>query len=126
MATSSSGTADGTDGTFTVGLPPAPAVVTGSPMAVTRRAAAVGGTITPNGAATTYFFQFGTTTSYGSQTLTRRAGAGRNAVSVAARLTGPSPGTLYHYRLVAMNASGTLAGADQSLTTAPAAIKRRR
>jgi hypothetical protein len=122
VAASNSGTSDGSDQAFTTALPALqPTVVTGSPSAVTRKAAVVGGTVTPNGAPTTYLFQFGATTSYGSQTQSLRAGSGGSAVSVVARLDGLSPGKLYHYRLVATNAAGTTNGSDQSLTTTAAA-----
>src|SRR5207247_3180914 len=73
-----------------------------------------------------WYFQYGTSTTYGLQTGASNAGSGTTSTSVSATLTGLSPGTTYHYRLVATNGSGTTQGADAVLTTsgapAPAAV----
>ena len=120
VATSSSGTTDGDDGTFTAAAAPAPTVVTGAPSAVATKSATLTGTVTANGAPTTFSFQYGTTTSYGSQTPTRNAGGGSNPVNVTATPSGLTPGTLYHYRLTATSSSGTTSGSDQTFTTTAA------
>jgi phosphodiesterase/alkaline phosphatase D-like protein len=125
VATNSSGTTDGSDQTFMTTLSPPPTVVTGSSSSITPKAEALAGTVTPNGAATTYDFQYGTTTGYGSQTATRYAGAGSNAVSVSARIAGLVPGQSYHYRLVARSSSGTTNGDDATFTTAAQHSRRR-
>lgn len=117
VATNSSGTTDGADQTVSALAPPAPTVVTGSASGIAVRTATLSGTVTPNGAATTYSFEYGTTSSYGSQTPTRRAGGGGSAVNVLARPSGLAPHTLYHFRLVATNSSGTTDGSDQTFTT---------
>ncbi len=72
----------------------------------------------PNGEATTYYWQYGSTTSYGSRTGAAAAGSGTTPVALASHLTGLEPGTEYHYRLVASNSSGTEYGYDDSFTTA--------
>jgi phosphodiesterase/alkaline phosphatase D-like protein len=125
VATNSSGTTTGSDQTFMTTLAPPPTVVTGSSSSVTAKAEALSGTVTPNGAATTYDFQYGTTTSYGSQTATRYAGAGSNGVSVSARVSGLVPGQTYHYRLVATSSSGTTNGDDATFTTGAQHSRRR-
>lgn len=117
VATNSSGTVDGNDQTFTTTAAPAPVVVTGSATSVTARAARLTGTVTPSGAATTYEFEYGTTTSYGAQTPSRYAGAGLNGVSAGARISGLTAGQTYHFRLVATSSSGTTDGGDQTFTT---------
>jgi streptogramin lyase len=106
-------------------IPPPPAtgptVVTGSSSAVGTTSATVAGSVDPNGQATTYHFEYGTSTSYGSQAPAPpdpSAGSGTTSQPVSANLTGLSPGTTYHYRLVATNASGTQYGSDQTLVTA--------
>lgn len=100
-----------------------PAATTGSATAVGQSSATVQGTVNPGGQATTYYFQYGTTASYGSQTASQNAGSGNTAAPVTANLTGLSSSTTYHYRLVAVNASGTSLGADQTFqTTTPPAV----
>ena len=121
VASNSAGTSDGSDQTFSTVALPAPNVVTGSALSVTERAATLSGTVDPGGTPTTYAFQYGATSSYGSQTPTRRAGSGSDAVAVTTPLVGLSSGTTYHYRLVATNSTGTTDGADQTFTTVAAA-----
>ncbi|MBV9818708.1 MAG: beta-propeller fold lactonase family protein [Solirubrobacterales bacterium] len=96
--------------------PAAPAVATGSATA-SRTAATVTGTVDPNGAATTYHFDYGTTSGYGHSTSNQSAGAGSSAVAVTAAITGLSADTTYHYRLVAVNAGGTVDGSGGAFTT---------
>ena len=75
------------------------------------------GGVYPNGADTTYWWEYGTTTSYGQQTEATDIGSGVAPVSVADQLAGLSPGASYHYRLVAQNSYGTEYGYDFTLTT---------
>jgi hypothetical protein len=77
----------------------------------------VAGTVNPNGESTTYSFQFGKTTAYGSQTDPRSVGSGTDPQAVSRTITGLVAGTTYHYRLIATNASGTTVGADMTFTT---------
>jgi hypothetical protein len=102
--------------------PQAPSVVTGLGSQVTGRSATLSGTVSSNGGRTTYTFQYGTTTSYGFQAHV--ADIGLNAVDrpVSADLHRLTPGTAYHYRLVATNQVGTTVGSDQTFTTTPAAL----
>ncbi len=118
-ATNSVGTIYGDDQTFTTSsLPPTvPSVTTGLATSVTAISATLNGTVNPNGITTAYYFQYGTTTSYGSTTTSTSAGAGTSNVSANASLTALSPSTIYHYRLVATNSAGTADGSDQTLTT---------
>jgi hypothetical protein len=80
-------------------------------------AAQLAGGVYPNGADTKYWWEYGTTTSYGQQTAAADIGSGAAPVSVADQLTGLDPGTTYHYRLVAQNSYGTEYGYDFTLTT---------
>jgi hypothetical protein len=96
----------------------APIVVTGPAVQVGQSTATLQGTVDPEGEATTYHFEYGTTTSYGLTTPTQAAGDGDAPVDVSAALTGLTANTTYHYRLVATNASGTVEGADRTFTTA--------
>lgn len=103
-----------------------PVVSTGTATAITSTSAKLNGTVNPGGEATSYYFQYGTTTSYGSQTATSPVGAGSANVDVAAPISSLTPNTAYHYRLVAINGSGTTLGSDVSFTTpkrpAPAVV----
>jgi hypothetical protein len=122
-ATNATGTANGADQTFTTpSAAQAPAVVTNAASGVTSGAATLNGTVNPNGLAATYQYQFGTSTSYGTNVPASpaSAGSGTAAVSEPQSVTGLQPSTTYHYRLTAANASGTANGADQVFTT-PAA-----
>jgi hypothetical protein len=69
---------------------------------VTDTAATLQGGVYPNGRNTTYFWQYGATTSYG-QTTPSGVASGTAPVAVTNTITGLSPGTTYHYRLVAMS-----------------------
>ena len=105
MATNGSGQSVGADHTFkTAGHPP-PAVATGPATGVTSTTATVTGVVNPNGANTTYEFQFGLTTAYGMQTAAATLAAGSVPVPVSQTLTGLTPGTVFHYRIVALHGS---------------------
>ncbi len=79
--------------------------------------ATLSGGVYPNGLDTTYYWQYGTTTSYGSQTGALDVGAGQAPVTVTGALSGLAPGATYHYRLVAHNDDGIMYGYDSELTT---------
>lgn len=99
-----------------------PAVVTTAASTVTSNSATLNGTINPNGLATTYYFQYGTTTSYGTNTTTTAAGSGTTTVSVNAPVAGLTAGVTYHFRLVGVNSDGTTNGADLTFTPGAATI----
>jgi len=96
-----------------------PAATTGAASAVTATTATLNGTVLPNKETTTYRFEYGTTTAYGSQTPAGTT-SGNAAKAVSTDITGLAPSTTYHFRVVATNASGTATGADARFTT-PAA-----
>jgi hypothetical protein len=78
------------------------------------------GTVNPGGEATEYFFEYGTGTGYGQKTEKATVSASAGNQSVSATLKGLSPGTEYHYRLVAKNNQGPAEGLDHSFkTTSP-------
>ena len=95
----------------------APDVRTGNAQGIEAGAATLTGTVNPNGEATTYYFEYGTTRRYGSRTADTSAGSGRSARRVEVRVEGLAPNTLYHFRLVASNPSGVRSGADQTFRT---------
>jgi hypothetical protein len=118
VATSTAGTSRGADGVFTTLV--APAVVTGSATSVNASSATLNGSVDPNGRATTWWFEYGTSTGYGSKTSSKSAGSGSSAVSVSAPISGLSAGKTYHFRLVAMSDAGTTHGADATFLTSSA------
>ena len=123
VATDSAGTVNGGDQTFTtasVQVPPA--VTTSAASGVTPSAAQLNGTVNPNGLSTSYHFEYGTTTSYGSSTTSAGAGSGTAAVSVNSQASGLAASTLYHFRLVASSSAGSANGIDQTFTTAAAPV----
>lgn len=101
------------------GSHPAPLVTTSAATSVSASAATLNGTVNPEGAPTTYQFQYGTTTAYGSAApaTAASAGNGTSAVSETASLTGLTASATYHFRVVATNASGTTDGPDETFTT---------
>ena len=96
---------------------PPPSAVTGNPGTITMTDALVNGSVNPNSVATSYHFEYGTTSDYGTATPSTDAGSGFADVAVSASLTGLTPATTYHYRLVAASARGTTTGADRTLVT---------
>ena len=118
VASNGSGATRGSDATFTT--QGQPEVVTAPAWSPGPSAATVGGTVDPNGRSTGWWIEYGTSTSYGSRTDTRSAGAGSGPASVSVRLEGLSAGVQYHYRLVAANDLGTARGADRAFRTDPA------
>jgi hypothetical protein len=97
--------------------PTAPTVVTGGASNITRTTSTVSGTVNPEGQQTSYYFEYGTSTAYGAATASGSAGSGSASVPVSTVLSGLRRRTIYHYRLVATNPSGTSYGADRTFKT---------
>ena len=94
-----------------------PGVVTQAASALTSTAATLNGRVNPNGYATTAFFQYGTTTAYGTTTTSQSVGSGTSELGITAALTGLVANTTYHFRIGATNLNGTVYGSDQAFTT---------
>ena len=75
------------------------------------------GEVTPNARATSYHFDYGATTAYGTSTPDQSAGSGLVPVGATAAVSGLASDTTYHYRLVATNADGTSLSSDGTFTT---------
>jgi hypothetical protein len=111
------------------GLTAASALAAGAPTAETKPAGTIFGTeatlkgkVNPNGATTKYYFEYGTTTGYGTKTLEVTLKSRTIEVEVSKLVEGLTPSTKYHFRVVATNEFGTSDGADQAFTTASAAL----
>jgi hypothetical protein len=94
-----------------------PLVTTTSATNITSAGATLNGTINPNGLASTYYFEWGTSTAYGNNTTSTSAGSGTSAIPVSAPITGLTGGTTYHFRLDGVNSDGTSNGNDITFTT---------
>ena len=94
-----------------------PSATTGGASRITQTSVTLTGKVNPNGARTTYFFQYGSSNLYGAATGPTDAGSGTSAKTATADITGLAPFTKYHYRLVAQNEQGTTAGGDRTFTT---------
>ena len=116
VATNASGTSRGTDGIFTTSS--AVGAATSAATSVTLTSATLHGSVNPFGRATTWYFEYGTSTNYGTKTPIQSAGAGTTATSVSASITGLTTGRTYHFRIVAQNTAGTAHGADLTFSTA--------
>jgi hypothetical protein len=125
VATGAGGTVQGADATLkTAAVPAAPArpgASTGGVRDVGLNAATLTGSVDPNGASTTYTFEYGLTTTYGSGPATQNAGSGTRSTGVSARIGGLTAGKRYHYRIVATNSLGTTRGGDRSFVAASTA-----
>jgi hypothetical protein len=122
LAYNSDGGAIGRDHTFTTGGNPPPGATTGPASGVGVNSATLSGVITPNGAATSYYFQYGTTTNYGSLSPSAPVAvpAGTAPVTVSTTISGLQQNQLFHYRLVDVHSVGPATyGADQVFMTEP-------
>lgn len=99
------------------GASSAPSVTTSPATGVSDTGAKLNGTVNPNGEQTSYAFQWGPTNGYGHETALTSAGSGTSPSSVSATLSGLAPGSTYHFRVIAMNGTGTSVGADETFTT---------
>ncbi len=98
----------------------APVVTTAPASSVGAANAILNGTALSDTSSSAYF-QYGTSTDYGATTARQTVGASLGPLSVTDALAGLSPGSAYHYRVVAENGGGPSFGADQTFTTARAA-----
>ena len=107
----------GSDRTFTtLTATGPPVVITNAATNVTATSGTLNGSLDPHGLATNVFFQYGTTTSYGSATPTQNQ-AGNTYRNITANISGLTPHTTYHFRMVATNGGGTRMGSDRTFTT---------
>jgi hypothetical protein len=76
------------------------------------------GTINPDDQATVYYFQYGTSKTYGQKTSTLTLPARYANHSLRQAISGLEHGRTYHFRLVAISGLGPSYGADRTFTTA--------
>ena len=108
-------------GEVSAGMGPLPRAATTEADGVDPREAVLLGTIDPGNRDTTYKFDYGPTTSYGTVVPeeNEEVVTGDDLREVEEGIDELEPETTYHYRLVATNDSGTVVGKDKMLTTPP-------
>jgi len=94
----------------------APAATTNAATSITTTGATINGTVNPSNGDTLVTFEYGTDTNYGITVTAVQSpmSAGAGDTSVSAVVTGLTPSTLYHFRVVATNSGGTTYGGDQT------------
>ncbi len=99
--------------------PPAPSATTGAASAIEENTAKLEGSVNPHGPDAEYQFEYGTTTSYGTDAPVPagNAGIGTATVTESTTLSGLTPNTVYHYRLVAKTWAGESKGEDKTFRT---------
>jgi len=76
------------------------------------------GRVNANNLPTTWWFEYGETTEYGSVLpVPAAAASGGVEQAIEQQVAGLEPDTTYHYRLVAANSEGTTAGSDRTFET---------
>lgn len=96
-----------------------PTVTTEAAGELTQNTATLNGTVNPHGgSATDCHFEFGTSISYGSSATCPLPGSVTTNVAESRKLSGLTPGTTYHYRLVVTTNAGAIEGDDVAFTTA--------
>ncbi len=114
VASSSHGTVDGSDETFTT-VPPA-YIDAEYATNVASTSTTLDANVNPIGTNTEYRLEVGTSVSYG-ETYTGSTGEVTGDVLVGRHLQELTPSTTYHYRFVAHNVFGTVDGPDHTFTT---------
>jgi hypothetical protein len=98
---------------FTTGLS-APRAETTAPTNLQPNSARLNALLDPYGQSTTYRFEYGPTSAYGTVTPPR-TNSSNKPVRIFVDLTGLTPGQEVHYRIVATTATGTTTGDDRTL-----------
>jgi hypothetical protein len=86
--------------------PPTPAATTEQATQVTETEATLNGSVNPEGQATSYYFEYGSTESYGTKTGELSGGSGSTGQKFHFTWAGLSPNTTYYFQLVAVYGAG--------------------
>lgn len=116
-STATTGTTGTTAPTTTAPRPQPPTAFTAGVEQIATNSAVLKAKIDPHGAPTSYYFEYGHTVEYGSQTVLVSAGNAPTEGKFTQTVAGLAPDTIYHFRVVASNAAGSVTGADGTFTT---------
>ncbi len=94
-----------------------PYVSTGSATSIGNNYATLSGQVNPNGYQTTYYFEYGQTTSLGQTTPSQIIGSSYSYSNVAYQISGINNNVTYYYRIDAYNAYGSTQGSIMSFST---------
>jgi phosphodiesterase/alkaline phosphatase D-like protein len=94
-----------------------PSASTNAAEDVTRISATLNARVNPHASQTTYWFEYGDDTDFGSVSAFQSSGNGDTSTSVSAGVSGLNPLTKYYFRINAQNQFGTVNGATQNFTT---------
>ncbi|MDO8518466.1 MAG: hypothetical protein Q7S26_04230 [bacterium] len=97
--------------------PGAPAAVTNATVVYSDTTAVVVGTVTPNGAFASYWYEYGTTGNLGNKTENQSIGSGYASIPAPGYILGLAKDTSYYFRLVAQNQYGTATGLQYTFHT---------
>jgi hypothetical protein len=115
VATNEYGVRRSPDSTFTTkGYP---TVATLNAITTNLTSATLAATVNPNGMETTFYFEYGTSTNYGSLTAFNDLGSARGNLTVTQEVSGLQPGTVYNFHVVAVNNDGTSIGGNRAVRT---------
>lgn len=104
--------------TVTPNTTKAPTVTTSSASNITSSAATLKGSFYPNGAKSTYYFEYGTSRTSLNKTTSKVTLANTDGNQyIEQNVTNLSPSTTYYYRAVAYNSAGEGKGSISSFTT---------
>jgi hypothetical protein len=119
VASNGFGMTKANDQTFTTEPAPLPEIANTTAFDVGPTQATLAAEINPNRWTTSYVFEYGRTTAYELATPVGRTidGHGNSGVPVSILVAGLAPGTVYHFRILATNFTGTTHSEDQTFTT---------
>jgi hypothetical protein len=120
VAGNANGSVDGNDKTLTTPpAPTAPAIAGTSVTDVTATEGILSAQVNPGSSKTTFHFEYGTTTAYGTNAPVPDGdlGAASSDQLASTPISGLAPDATYHFRVVAKNGEGTTDGPDHTFTT---------
>ena len=108
-----------TNNNTVVGTAGVPVISTSSTVYVTETTATINGSINPEGAISTYWFEYGLTSGLGTKTSSQIVGSGFTTISTPGYLTGLTKDSTYSFRLVAQSQFGKVVSSIFTFKTAP-------